>query len=67
MSFHIDAEFVLLLTKTLGHQVISNSNNAFGNKVHFANVVFFVKDESFFFGSIKLSWFKAETNIVQEF
>lgn len=66
VSFHVNAELELFLTKTLSHQVVANTNNSLLDEIHLTNFVLLVKDKPFFLRPVILSRSQPERNIIQE-
>jgi hypothetical protein len=67
VGFHVDAKFILLLAQSLSHQIISDTNYSFLDKVHLAYLILFVKDQPFFFGCLVFTGPETKTDIIKKF
>ena len=67
ISFHVNSKLKLLLTKTLSHQIVPNTNDSLLDEVHLTYLILLVKNKSLFLRSIVLSWSQPKRDIIQEF
>ena len=62
----LNANNELLLTESLGHHVVSNSDHSLLDEVHICNFIFFIKDQLVVLSVLEFCWLQSKANVVNE-
>ena len=62
----LNANNELLLTESLGHHVVSNSNHSLLDEVHICNFIFFIKDQLVVLSVLEFCWLQSKANVVNK-